>query len=797
MSRAGRQLDPRWASLVPIMVLMCSRAAADPASFAAPRMLTSGGAALNIALGDANGDSRNDIVVAPVSGELRTYLSGPELTFTEVYTDARNTSGTRCNAVGDLNGDGTLDVAVAGGSTLRIFLGDGLGGFLTPATDYDVGHLFSGVLLADVDDDDDLDVILGAGGEYVPIDVYYNDGEGMLNRGGASPPLYSGGQNFAVDLTGDGLADLVVFERTWSMRVLHQGPPGTFTLAHSESLPINTVEACIGHFNGDAYIDVAIACFSEESLRIFFGRAGGTFDPSFPVSVGSGMAFATAAADFNCDGFDDIAVSRLAARDIVVFESDGHGGFSPVVSLPATDPTTVGIPSTLEAGDLDGDGSQEIVAGLEWSNLVAVYRNTSTGCTAHPPVAIAVADPQALDEGDVGHLDGRASFDPDRGNLTYIWTEVTHFNVHLDVTDPSRPGYMAPQVPLGGATLTFSLVVTDPSSLRSQPVLVDVVVRNVNGPPVAELSCDSPVGEEALVQLSATASWDPNSDELAYSVRQTSGPSVQLTDEHGATPSFYAPQVDPEGAHLEFELTVSDGELSDTATCTVRVENVNHRPLADAGEAKTVDEASPFQLDSSGSSDPDDDLLSYSWELISGAPGTIVNPDAPMATALAPVTGSAGATLIYRLTVTDPLGLSDTDTVTVTVRDSNAPPSCGQARPSSTVLWPPNHVMTPVELVGLVDPDADAVLVQWLSVQQDEPVSGLGDGDTGPDATVIGDMLWLRAERSGTGNGRVYVARFRAIDRLGQDCEGTVSVCVPRARSSAGCADDGATFSSQ
>jgi hypothetical protein len=65
-------------------------------------------------------------------------------------------------------------------------------------------------------------------------------------------------------------------------------------------------------------------------------------------------------------------------------------------------------------------------------------------------------------------------------------------------------------------------------------------------------------------------------------------------------------------------------------------------------------------------------------------------------------------------------------------------------------------------------------------ITQDEPVNGLGDGDTSPDGFGIGtSSALLRAERSGIANGRVYMVSFFASDGTGSSCSGSVSVGVP------------------
>ena len=56
----------------------------------------------------------------------------------------------------------------------------------------------------------------------------------------------------------------------------------------------------------------------------------------------------------------------------------------------------------------------------------------------------------------------------------------------------------------------------------------------------------------------------------------------------------------------------------------------------------------------------------------------------------------------------------------------------------------------------MADAGAGQTADEGTPVTQDEPVNGLGDGDTGPDAVTLSDGILLRAERSGTGDGRVY-----------------------------------------
>lgn len=120
---------------------------------------------------------------------------------------------------------------------------------------------------------------------------------------------------------------------------------------------------------------------------------------------------------------------------------------------------------------------------------------------------------------------------------------------------------------------------------------------------------------------------------------------------------------------------------------------------------------------------------------------------------------------------------------TVVASSANQPPDCGSASPSVDVLWPPNHKLTAVEVLGVTDPDGDPVTITIQGITQDEPVDGLGSGDTAPDGQGVGtSVAEVRAERSGTGDGRVYAISFAASDGKGGTCTGQVQVGVPHSQ---------------
>jgi hypothetical protein len=174
---------------------------------------------------------------------------------------------------------------------------------------------------------------------------------------------------------------------------------------------------------------------------------------------------------------------------------------------------------------------------------------------------------------------------------------------------------------------------------------------------------------------------------------------------------------------------------------------------------------------------------------------SLAGANTPNPTFTAPNVGPGGALLTFRLGVNDGQTSGGTDTVQVAVQDVNDPPACILAQPSVAVLWPPNHMMVEVSITGVTDPNNNTVTISYPRITQDEPINGLGDGDTSPDAAVSGNSILLRAERAGSGNGRVYAVQFQATDPDGASCTGVVKVSVPKSIKDTA-VDSGQTYNS-
>ena len=419
--------------------------------------------------------------------------------------------------------------------------------------------------------------------------------------------------------------------------------------------------------------------------------------------------------------------------------------------------------------------------------VVNVYPN-------RPPVPSAGQD-QTVDEHTTVALSGSAT-DADNNALTYTWDQVHDTSgapplpTDLPVTvtyqnpsDPSNPNasFVAPEVPCGGGMVVLRLTVND--GYVNAYAYVTININNVNNNPVADAGTPQNVSELGTVALNGSNSSDSDPGEtqtLTFYWTQTSGSAATLSDQTAASPTFTAPSIgggDPNASvDLGFHLVVSDGcGGSGASDTTVHVANIPHAPTASAPTPLTANEGgSTVTLDGTGSSDPDGDPLTYAWTQVDGPTVALAGANTATATFNTPWV-STNTALKFQLTVNDPYGGTSSAYVTVTVLNINTPPTLVNPRADVPVLWPPDHRLVPVHILGVVDPDQPPynATITINSITQDEPTNGLGDGDTPIDAIISGDSVLLRAERSGKGDGRVYHVCFTAADP-----EGSVSGCV-------------------
>jgi hypothetical protein len=319
-------------------------------------------------------------------------------------------------------------------------------------------------------------------------------------------------------------------------------------------------------------------------------------------------------------------------------------------------------------------------------------------------------------------------------------------------------------------------------------------IAPTNSSPSAEAGANMAINsaDQSLKTIQGTAS-DPDDDAMQY--RWLEG-TVELTAwtplVGGAAPLNLGtvPTLTLGDHVLTLEVSDGTGTGSDTMTLTL----LNTPPVGVLNPVSlTVEIGSPFTIQATAA-DFDGDMLAFLW--VKGADllgsGSIDTPDDGSPVAVADMAIGANdprfglGVHAVDLVLDDPVNGPVTTTATVTVEDSTVPTLSPVS--SESILWPPNHQLRPVRITANASDNGGAVTLA-ASVQSNEPQDDGGDGSTDQDWTtpIIDNQagtidVSLRAERSGSGSGRIYTITITATDQSGNASVATVEVRVPHDR---------------
>lgn len=291
-----------------------------------------------------------------------------------------------------------------------------------------------------------------------------------------------------------------------------------------------------------------------------------------------------------------------------------------------------------------------------------------------------------------------------------------------------------------------------------------------NAPPDA-VDDNATVAEDSGANVIAVLAndTDANADPLTVtSVTQGASGSVA---NNGSSVS-YTPNANFFGSD-SFTYTISDGFGSDTATVFVTVTNANDAPVA-VGESYDMNQDTMLNVAGPGvlanDTDIDGDVLTA--VLCAGPSNGTVVLNANGSFSYTPNASFAG-TDSFTYAAND--GTVNSTCVTVTIDVADTQPPTIIATTSVTSLWPPNNKLVDVGL-SVAATDNTGTATTSLAVYSDED-----DGAT-LDAT---GMLSLRAERNGSGDGRVYLIVVTATDAHGNTSHNCLTVTVPKSQSAA------------
>jgi hypothetical protein len=341
----------------------------------------------SVLIADLNADSRLDLLVANArSKNVSVLLGDGRGGFTQAAGSPFAAGDEPADiAVGEINGDGHLDLVIPNHGTkyVTVLFGDGRGGFApaphSPFTIKSDPHPH-GAALADFNGDRKLDIVVDDW-QNDKVTVMFSDG-----HDGFVPP----GSSFAVgkmpyhkvraaDVNGDGKPDIITTNMRGNNATLLLGDGrGGFTEAAGS--PFATSDSpfflAIGDMNRDGRPDMAIASYSgqgsdpsDDRITILLGDGRGGFRQmsGSPFPTTGRASGSLAIGDINGDGIADVAVANGVSNDVTVLLGSKQGTLTPGSTL------AVGhSPFGIAVGDLNGDGKADIVTSNNGDNDITV-----------------------------------------------------------------------------------------------------------------------------------------------------------------------------------------------------------------------------------------------------------------------------------------------------------------------------------------------------------------------------------------------------------------------------------------
>ena len=408
-----------------------------------------------------------------------------------------------------------------------------------------------------------------------------------------------------------------------------------------------------------------------------------------------------------------------------------------------------------------------------------------------PPVADAGAD-ASTSSGQPVVLDGSASDDAEGAEgLRFAWIQVSGPEaIGIQEAFAAR----AIVVPEIAGEYVFRLTVTDGDGISSvDEVRITVAFSETdsqpppNASPTARATAELVVAVGFATILNGSASSDTDGDELVFAWSQTDGPATVEIDDADRDRAVFVPPV--AGVYL-FRLVVTDASGASSSadvrlTAAVALPDggleapsPNQFPRADAGGPVTVEVGDMAQLDGTGSSDADGQVLSFAWIQVSG-PTIVGIRDADAETAI--VALATPGEYVFRLTVTDSQGASDKADVRLVVVDSFAetpddgdtPGAEGDVGDGRDIGVPgdggsPSTELGSIEIEALFE--SSEAGDRWLSLDGDGDVALIGPTSLlSFDPAVDAYTVELRLVTEVVAEGQVLTA----IDAVGSDSEGT------------------------
>ncbi len=673
-----------------------------------------------LGVGRLDGDNLPDITFTGVWLKSPSNPRSQNYTRLNIDSNFKNKNQNSKEAVGDIDGDGLNDVVIGPAEAFRGGGNHHLAWYKNPGNTSSsnwtktiiksVTNNNHTVKLADIDDDNDLDVLVGIpwanNVAAVSVLVYYNGGSGNYSSTqvvASGKGLYSG---VAYDLDEDGDLD-IVGQNTYA----GTSKPYVYENLLSATPPINQAPTAKAGANqtidlaqGQNTTSVTLSASESSDLdgTIVAYRWTGSPNPDDVISphvdLGIGTHHFTLEVEDNDGAKDTDTVSITINPGPMPNEAPtAKAGANQTIDLAQGQTTTSVILTASASSDSDGTlvayrwtGSpnpEDVVSprvnlgvgtyvftlevedneGAKDTDTVSITINPAPTPNKAPTADAGVNQTIDLVQGQTTvsvTLSASGSSDSDGSIVAYRWTGSP---IPDDVVDP--------RVSLGVGRHVFTLEVEDNDGAKDRDT-VSITVHpapRTNEVPTADAGMNQTIqlaSDQTTISVTLDASESDDSDGAIVAYRWTGSPTPD---------EVVSPRVSLGAGRHVFTLEVEDNDgAKDTDTVAITVNPVptqNRTPTADAGVNRTIELAPgqttiPFALDASRSADPDGTIVAYRWSGIRD-PEDRINP----------VVNLSAGSHVFTLEVEDNDGAKDTDTISITVVSVDNAPVLPQACP--------------------------------------------------------------------------------------------------------------------
>jgi flagellin-like hook-associated protein FlgL len=346
-------------------------------------IIGTGGEASGGALGDLNGDGILDMVTADAADNTVSIMLGNGDGTFRARTSVTTGSTPIAVTLGDLNGDGVLDIVATdvGDDTASILLGNGDGTFRTRTTVTTGNNPYS-VTLGDLNGDGVLDLVSADNGG-ATASIMLGNGDGTF-RSRTTVTTGSGPSGVALgDLNGDGVLDIVTADGgSATASILLGNGDGTFRARTTVTTGTLPRAIALGDLNGDGVLDIVAADEGTSTVSIFLGNGNGTFQARTSIQVGSNPG-SVSLGDLNGDGALDIVTSDYNSDTASIILGNGDGTFKSRSTV-----TTGFNPTATILGDLNGDGVMDLVTADQYEGASIFLAQTVSGLSPILPFSL-------------------------------------------------------------------------------------------------------------------------------------------------------------------------------------------------------------------------------------------------------------------------------------------------------------------------------------------------------------------------------------------------------------------------